>query len=387
MNVIFIIQNRVTQKIVTLVASVSLLLIGSSDGQAQTNQERKKVAVFHIDSNLPEYKPEQLGSLVRLELQKMDTFSVMDRYEMATLVKQNNIQLDNCYGRLCVVEAAKALQADKVITRSLEYIGDQLIYTIQYIDIQTGNVERSKVREFIYDLKEVQTITAVLLRDIFDYPIDPNVEKQMQRPTGYDARTREPVIERLRLDGPRVGATFFTGEAARILGADKNQGGFNAFPIMFQLGYQFERQYFSSGDCQALFEFIPTITGLDQGLAIPGFTFLNGIRGNKRGWELAIGPSFNVVQVDNGFYLPNGDWITKDQWSQSPYFQTIPTPNFRERLDSRGDIKLTSSFIVAIGKTLRSGNLNIPVNAFFIPARSGVRFGISVGYNLRNKSK
>lgn len=362
---------------------VTFCILNSTALSAQTITPRKKVAVFNIDSNFPEYKPDQMGSLVRLELQKLDTFAVMDRYEMATLVKQHNIQLTDCYGRLCVSEAGKVMQVDKVITGSIDYIGEQFIYTLQYIDVVSGEVERSKVREFIYNLSEVQTITSVLLRDLFGYAIDENVEKQMQKPSGYDARSREPIVERLRLDGPRIGATFFTGETARILQSSRGQGGFDAFPLMFQLGYQFERQYFSAGDFQALFEFIPTVTGLDQGLAIPSITLLNGIRGNKSGWEFAVGPSFNLTQVENGFYLENGDWITKEQWSMDPYLTSIPNPNFIQRLDSRGDLKISSSFVIALGKTFRSGNLNIPLNAFFIPGRDGMRFGISLGYNAR----
>ena len=52
-----------------------------------------------------------------------------------------------------------------------------------------------------------------------------------------------------------------------------------------------------------------------------------------------------------------------------------------KRLDSRGNLVTVPSFVVAIGKTFKSGKLNIPVNAFFIPNSDGHRFGISVGFN------
>ena len=54
------------------------------------------------------------------------------------------------------------------------------------------------------------------------------------------------------------------------------------------------------------------------------------------------------------------------------------------RLDSRGDYRLGSGFVLAVGKTFRSGKLNIPVNAFFIPGkRYSHRFGISFGFNMQ----
>ena len=39
--------------------------------------------------------------------------------------------------------------------------------------------------------------------------------------------------------------------------SSKNSGGFDMFPISSMIGYQFEKQYLSSGDFQALIEFIP----------------------------------------------------------------------------------------------------------------------------------
>ena len=69
-----------------------------------------------------------------------------------------------------------------------------------------------------------------------------------------------------------------------ILQARESGGGFNANPLMFQFGYQFEVQYLNQGSFQALFEFIPMITGLDQGKFLPSISVLNGMRSNISGW-------------------------------------------------------------------------------------------------------
>jgi hypothetical protein len=53
---------------------------------------------------------------------------------------------------------------------------------------------------------------------------------------------------------------------------------------MFMFGYQFEKQYLNEGNLQALFEFIPSVTGVDQGLFLPNILFLHGLRHNRSGW-------------------------------------------------------------------------------------------------------
>lgn len=374
-------QLNISKFLLTAIIGCTALTVS-----AQTAKPRLKVGVLHLDSNVPEFKSEQMGSLVRLELQKLDTFNVLDRYEMATLLQKANLKAEGCFGRLCVVETGKALETDKMITGSIEKLGNQLVYTLQYVDVATESIERTKVMEFVHETSEVQTMTTIMLRELFNREVDEIVLKQLQKPGAYETRARNPVTERLRLDGPRMGATMFTGKTARILQQPKSQGGYNVVPVMFQFGYQFEAQYLSSGDFQALFEFIPMVTGLDQGLFIPSMTFMNGIRSNKHGWEFAFGPTFNVISKTNGFYDSNGNWITEGAWNADPLNINQPRPSFIDRMDSRGDLALHSSFVFAVGKTFRSGTMNIPVNAFAVPSRDGWRYGISIGYNARNRA-
>ncbi len=348
---------------------------------------KAKVVVLDFDTKIPNYTPTAMGNLVRIELEKLDTFDVMDRYDVTYLVEKNELKVTNCYGKICLVDLGKALGADKMLTGSIEIYGPSIVYTMHLIDVKTEKIESSQVTEFLNDQNEIQTMTAVMLRQLFNKPVEYNVISQLTKPDSYDARARTPVTEKINLSGPRMGATFFTGEAATILAAPKSQGGYKAFPLMFQFGYQFEKQYLAAGDFQALFEFIPMITGLDQGLVIPSFTIMNGIRANKRGYEFAFGPTFNLVQKDYGYYDNENNWIRRSEWNaanlNSP---NVVTPAFEQRLDSRGDYTLGSNFVFGVGKTFRSGNLNIPVNAYAIPGRTGWRFGLSFGYNARAHS-
>ncbi|MDQ3108335.1 MAG: hypothetical protein M3R17_00430 [Bacteroidota bacterium] len=346
---------------------------------------KAKVAVLNFDSKIPGYDPISMGNLVRIELEKLDTFDVMDRYDVNYLVEKNELKINNCYGKICLVELGKSLGADKMLTGSVEIFGPSIVYTMHLVDVKGEKIERAQVTEFLNLHSEIQTMTAVMLRQLFDRNVDANVISQLTKPDSYDARSRMPVTEKMNLSGPRMGATLFTGEAASILDAEKSQGGYKAFPLMFQFGYQFEQQYLASGQFQALFEFIPMVTGLDQGLFIPSFTIMNGLRANKYGWEFAFGPSFNIVQKEFGYYDSENKWIRRSEW-QTLNPNSTTAPAFIERMDSRGTPKLGSNFVFGIGKTFRSGNLNVPVNVFAVPGRSGWRFGLSIGYNARKRN-
>jgi hypothetical protein len=154
---------------------------------------------------------------------------------------------------------------------------------------------------------------------------------------------------------------------------------------MFQFGYQFEKQYLNDGKVQALFEFIPMITGLDQGYFIPSTTILHGVRSNINGWEFAFGPTFNLMPIATGYYDADNKWQLKSTWENTPenYGKIIPFET-EDRLDSRGNYSFHSSFVLAAGRTFKSGKLNIPVNAFVIPGKDGWRFGVSFGFNAKN---
>jgi hypothetical protein len=61
----------------------------------------------------------------------------------------------------------------------------------------------------------------------------------------------------------------------------------------------------------------------------------------------------------------------------------LPVPPTVKRFDRRGEPGLGTGFVFAAGKSFKSGRMNIPVNAFYVPGRYGQRWGISVGFNGR----
>jgi hypothetical protein len=114
---------------------------------------------------------------------------------------------------------------------------------------------------------------------------------------------------------------------------------------------------------------------------IPSLTFLNGFRNNNSGWEIAIGPSISTTTK-----LKGADYNGKFYSESDLNALGIKNLEIKNRLDSRGNFALTSALVIAVGKTIKSGKMNIPLNFYAtIPTKDGFRIGLSVGYNSKRR--
>ena len=355
---------------------------------AQTEEgPRPTIAVLNIDTENLEMTPEQMGNLTRLELDKLGMFDVLDRYDVAYMIDKKGINIENCYGKICMVEVGEQLGMEKMLTGYVEQLGDVIIVDFRLIDVASATVERSEVLEFLDLSQQVQMMVSLTIHKLFGLEVDEGVLRKLTQEFDFENTLNYPETDRLKLDGPRSGITVYTGETARIYQRPKAEGGFDGYPVLFQFGYQFEIKYLNQGNFQALFEIIPTITGLDQGRAIPSLALLNGMRSNKSGWEFAFGPIFFLTKEASGYYDEENVWHLQNEWYENnPEGPENPYPIVK-RLDSRGTQQFGTGFLFGVGKTFKSGRLNIPVNAFFIPDNAGHRFGLSVGFNASKRRK
>ncbi len=356
-------------------------ILGSATGQ-QTPAPMEKVAVLHFDTKDLGLDPVQMGKLARLELDKTGVFEVLDPYDVAYLVDKENLKLDNCFGKTCLVETGKKLRADKMMTGSVEQLGESIVVSIRLVGVASESVERSQVIQFLNLKPHIQDMLAVTIQKMLGLSFDQNLFNKLTRPDDYESSVNVPESSRLNLAGSRMGMTMLTGDRADIYRRKKAEGGWSGEPYLFHFGYQFETSYLNSGGLQALFEFITIISGLNQGRVIPSLNIMHGLRSNRNGFEFAFGPVFVAdKRLDMAYDESAKKWLTKGEWTTA--LPDTPLPTLESRPDSRGSFKLGTSFIVAAGKSFKSGKLNIPLNAFFIPDREGHRFGLSIGFNGR----
>lgn len=343
---------------------------------------KSSITVLNIDTKGLGIDPVQLGNMVRLELEKLDSFEVMDRYDVSYVVEKNKLNIGNCYGKICLVEVGSIIHSDKMFTGSVELLGETVVATFRVIDVQTAAIEKTQVNEYLNLPKELQSMVKISIAQMFGRPVEQPLVSYVTRKNNFESATNNPNRSKVNLSGPRSGFTYFTGEAAAIIQKPRSEGGFGSYPLMFQFGYQFEAQYLNEGNYQALFEFLPTVSGFNQNVFIPSITIMNGFRNNKHGWEIAFGPTFGLVTKANGYYDTNNSWHLEGDWTDTV---NVNPYRIEKRLDSRGKYELQAGFIVAAGKTFKSGKLNIPVNVYVIPSKEGVRMGASFGFNAKRR--
>lgn len=355
-------------------------LIALTTPSLTTAQENKPLAaVLNIDTKGINYDPIQMGNLVRIELEKLDQYRMMDRYDIEYIIEKNQLVIENCYGSICLSGVGKVLGLDLILAGTVELAGDMMIVQFRIIDVKNETLKRTITSQYLNIPKEIPEMVRITLAELYNVPVNEDIKRRLTRPYEFDNAINNPDIKQLRADGPRMGLTVFTNQTAKRLQELRRTGGYESEPVMFQFGYQFEKQYINEGRLQALVEVIPMITGVDQGLFIPSLTILNGFRDNLNGWEVAFGPTFGIVRISEWYQLDNGDWY--QNINDAPVGST---GYYTDRLDSRGMPALSSGFVFAAGKTIKSGHMNFPINGYFIPGRNGVRFGLSFGFNARN---
>ncbi|MBC7425817.1 MAG: hypothetical protein H7321_04710 [Bacteroidia bacterium] len=363
-------------------AAIIILTLFSQSNAFAGEPGKSRMAFIDIDcrNTVVSTTENPVTALTRVELEKSKQFDLLDKYDLEYLIKRDSIKSTNCYSKICMTELGRKLNVEKMFTGSVEVLSDKIIVTFRILDIASGTFEKVQVNEFINVPVEIKKMIVITMNSMFGVANDAALVTALTKKEAFDDAINNPYKLLLRTDGPRMGFTYFTGEAATLIGAKRAEGGFGAQPMMFQFGYQFEKQYLNEGNFQALFEFVPMVTGLDQGLIIPSITLMNGLRNNKNGWEFAFGPTLSFVNKSTGFYDNTNKWHLASDTTNIGYKVSLES-----RIDSRGELNISPGFVFAFGKTFKSGKLNIPLNAYVIPHNTGVRFGFSFGFNARDR--
>ena len=138
--------------------------------------------------------------------------------------------------------------------------------------------------------------------------------------------------------GPRIGVTFLgAGWTADILTGEED--GPSTFTT--QYGWQWESRFASGSNITGLVEWVLVVGGMEHGKFLPSINSIVGFR-NSEGIEMGMGPSLSLGGL---------------------------------------------GMVFAFGKTIKSGELNIPINLVVSPPKeeSGLAISILVGFNMGKK--
>lgn len=365
--------------------AIALLTITGLRAQNTVNNQTK-IAVLNIESKELLQDAESLGKLARLKLQKHPKLSVFRDHDVRELFENDQVAINNCYGIQCLSDIGDKLGADQMLSGSAERFGERIVINLIIVDVKSRKIISSDVSEYYNLGAELEGMIEISVNNLMGVESDPMLLNALVR---KETTLSDQVVERLNLNGPRMGLAYVYGHRGERLMATKAEGGFDMAPIMSQFGYQFEVQYLSAGNLQALVEFLPMISGMDQGMFIPSITVMNGFRHSRTGIEFAFGPTFRITQEAMGYQDPEDG----NRWKLLADLDPSLSQAEREKYesiafrssDSRGKYHMTYAFTLAAGKTFHSGHLNVPVNLFYSPGKHGGIIGASFGFNIRKK--
>jgi hypothetical protein len=133
--------------------------------------------------------------------------------------------------------------------------------------------------------------------------------------------------------GPRVGVIYIADDDV----AQKMWDDYGLERYLGAFGWQFEYQYsIEDAPVTGLIELVPFGFGLEQGAFLPSMNALVGFRTDTN-WEAALGPNLSISGIGMTY---------------------------------------------TIGKTLRIGELNLPVNIAVVSGENGLRYSFTIGGNL-----
>lgn len=356
---------------------LGILFSNLNYGQVNNESPKKRIAIVSVDTKDLSVDHETMRNLVQLELEKANIYEVMDKYDVVDIIKKNGLNIDKCFGKNCLVEAGKVLKTQKMLTGNIEKFGDKIVFILRLIDVESGIIEKTDVMEYLNQQDQIQIMVRLSINNILGIPNDKLLVDLL---VNFD----QPITSAkttLKLNGPRVGFTYSYGPVAERMQAPESQGGYNMYPINCMIGYQYEKQFISSGDFQALLEFVPTVSGMESGLFVPSMSTMLGFRFNKSGIEFGLGPVLRVVKMAEGYYDSTNTWQLKK------FMSPEDTYTIYNKVDRRGNPELSGGMVFAIGKTFRSGYLNMPINIYYSPRKEGSIVGLVFGFNVANRPK
>ncbi|MEL6844136.1 MAG: hypothetical protein AAFP02_13075, partial [Bacteroidota bacterium] len=134
-----------------------------------------KAAILNVDAAGMVDDPAMMGNLLRLELQKLKRYQVMDKYDMQDLLAESEIDMMSCYSTRCLLEAGKVLGVDKMITGNAERFMDKIIITIKIVEVSSGKIEASEVGEYLNMEDELQNMLMLSLNNLLGIENDPMI--------------------------------------------------------------------------------------------------------------------------------------------------------------------------------------------------------------------
>src|SRR5947207_2542310 len=91
---------------IKLMSILIAMTISLSAAYSQSNS-KQTTGVLNIETKGVIADAESVGNMVRLELEKTKVYVVLDRYDIADVLKKNNIDFSTCVAKTCLLQAGR----------------------------------------------------------------------------------------------------------------------------------------------------------------------------------------------------------------------------------------------------------------------------------------
>jgi len=323
-----------------------------------------------------QFQEDILRSIIYKSLVNSKKYVVNDRYDVAEKIGLD--KLKTCMGKECLIATGKQLNADFAMSASYQGLGDRILISMKIVNVNTGAIVQNEIESFENQPRELNRMTDIMIYRMLGIPSDAVVARIL---IYKDNPAASGGLGKMNNSGPRMGVAIVTEENAAFFTRSEKEGGAGGIPILFNIGYQLEKQYVGGENFSALFEFIGNVAGIEHGTPVPSLAILHGVRFGKGAWEIAMGPSLSFKKLLAGTAEYDGTFRTFSDLSG----MGVVNPeqyNYFDRPDARGATYFAPNFVVGIGKTFRPGALNVPLNAYASFNKFGTTYGISLGINI-----
>lgn len=153
------------------------------------------IAVLDFSSaGVPETAAQTLANVVRKELIKSKSYTVVERNLMDDILAEQGLQQSGCATTECAVEVGRLLGVEKIMSGSISKLGELFIVDLQITDVATGEIVALESIDYVGKLEELP---------------QPVRQLTLQVATGVDNDNRETI---LFVTSIPVGAKVFLDE-------------------------------------------------------------------------------------------------------------------------------------------------------------------------------
>lgn len=122
----------------------------------QTAKETIAVMTLHGSSGITKDECELLSDRLRVEFFKTGMVDVMEREQMAEILKEQGFQQSGaCTNESCLIEMGQILGVKKLVSGSIGKVGSLYLLNVRVIDIKTAKISRTVSEDVKGDLEEV----------------------------------------------------------------------------------------------------------------------------------------------------------------------------------------------------------------------------------------